>query len=132
MFNFISLQRQAKQLKEERNSIIIEEEESLKNYYSLIEQYKSLKEDVREIVFSPKYCLPFLQPGRLVCIECSKTDEDLPSFSIEDNVSWGVIINFQKTKRVSEGVRFLLFAFFRFFLYFISSLFSYVVNYSST
>ncbi|KMT07897.1 hypothetical protein BVRB_6g145930 [Beta vulgaris subsp. vulgaris] len=96
------LERQAKQLKEERNSIIIEKEESLKNYYSLIEQYKSLKEDVREIVFSPKYCLPFLQPGRLVCIECSKTDEDLPSFSIEDNVSWGVIINFQRTKRVSE------------------------------
>lgn len=96
------LERQAKQLKEERDSIIIEEEESLKNYYSLIEQYKSLKKDVRDIVFSPKYCLPFLQPGRLVCIECTRTDEDPSSFSIEDNVTWGVIINFQRIKSVTE------------------------------
>lgn len=96
------LERQAKQLKEERDSIIIDEEKSLKNYYSLIEQYKSIKKDVRDIVFSPKYCLPFLQPGRLVCIECTRTDEDLPSFSIEDIVTWGVIINFRRIKSVSE------------------------------
>ncbi|XP_021740616.1 DExH-box ATP-dependent RNA helicase DExH9-like [Chenopodium quinoa] len=96
------LERQAKQLKEERDSIIIDGEESLKNYYSLIEQYKSIKKDVRDIVFSPKYCLPFLQPGRLVCIECTRTDEDLPSFSIEDIVTWGVIINFRRIKSVSE------------------------------
>ncbi|KAJ8422625.1 hypothetical protein Cgig2_031561 [Carnegiea gigantea] len=92
------LERQAKQLEEERDSIIIEEEDSLKNYYSLIEQYKSLKKDVRDIVFRPKYCLPFLQPGRLVSIECTRSDEDIPSFTIEDDVTWGVIINFQRVK----------------------------------
>lgn len=92
------LERQAKQLEEERDSIIIEEEDSLKNYYSLIEQYKSLKKDVRDIVFRPKYCLPFLQPGRLVSIECTRSGEDIPSFTIEDGVTWGVIINFQRVK----------------------------------
>lgn len=92
------LERQAKQLEEERDSIIIEEEDSLKNYYSLIEQYKSLKKDVRDIVFRPKYCLPFLQPGRLVSIECTRSGEDIPSFTIEDDVTWGVIINFQRVK----------------------------------
>lgn len=92
------LERQAKQLEEERDSIIIEEEDSLKNYYSLIEQYKSLKKDVCDIVFRPKYCLPFLQPGRLVSIECTRSGEDIPSFTIEDDVTWGVIINFQRVK----------------------------------
>lgn len=96
------LERQAKQLEGERDSIIIEQEDSLKNYYSLIEQYKSLKKDVRDIVLSPKFCLPFLQPGRLVCIECTRVDDDLPSFSIEDSVTWGIIINFQRVKSVSE------------------------------
>ncbi|KAL2926648.1 DExH-box ATP-dependent RNA helicase DExH9 [Bienertia sinuspersici] len=97
------LERQVKQLQEEKDSIIIEEEESLKNYYSLIEQYKSLKKDVRDIVFSPKYCLPFLQPGRLVCIECTRSDEDPPSFSTDDDdVTWGIIINFRRIKNASE------------------------------
>ncbi|KAK9750052.1 hypothetical protein RND81_02G169900 [Saponaria officinalis] len=95
------LERQAKQLEEEKNSIILEEEDNLKNYYSLIEQYKSLKKDVRDIVFTAKYCLPFLQPGRLVCIELS-TAEDMPSFSLEDHVTWGVIINFQRVKSATQ------------------------------
>ncbi|KAK4339852.1 hypothetical protein RND71_041314 [Anisodus tanguticus] len=96
------LEKQAKILEEERNSIVIEEEDSLERYYNLLEQYKSLKRDVRDIVFSPKYCLPFLQPGRLVCIECTKVDVDVPTFSIEDDVTWGVIVNFERVKGLSE------------------------------
>lgn len=97
------MQKQAKILEEERDSMIIEEEESLKNYYNLIKQYKSLKKDARDIMFSPKYCLPFLQPGRFVCIECSKSDEQSASFSTEDEVTWGVIIDFEKIKSANEG-----------------------------
>ncbi|XP_059449280.1 DExH-box ATP-dependent RNA helicase DExH9 [Corylus avellana] len=97
-----SFEKQIKDLEEERGSIIIEEEDSLKNYYDLLQQYKSLKKDVRDIVFSPKYCLPFLQAGRLVCIQCTRTEEVSPSFSIEDQVTWGVIVNFQRVKSVSE------------------------------
>ncbi|KAH9696654.1 DExH-box ATP-dependent RNA helicase DExH9 [Citrus sinensis] len=54
--SFYQFQKQAKVLEEERDSM----------------QYKSLKKDVRDIVFSPKYCLPFLQPGRfnLCAIVC--------------------------------------------------------------
>ncbi|CAN4108204.1 unnamed protein product [Withania somnifera] len=96
------LEKQAKILEEERNSIVIEEEDSLERYYNLLEQYKSLKRDVRDIVFSPKYCLPFLQPGRLVCIECTKDDVDVPTFSIKEEVTWGVIINFERVKGLSE------------------------------
>lgn len=93
----------------ERDSIVIEEEESLEKYYSLIEQYKSLKKDVRDIVVSPRYCLPFLQPGRLVSINCTRSVgvDDLQnssdSFSIVDPVTWGVIINFERVKGQPEG-----------------------------
>ncbi|KAL7205686.1 hypothetical protein ACSBR2_018585 [Camellia fascicularis] len=96
------LEKQAKDLEKERDSIVIEEEDSLENYYSLLEQYKSLKKDVRDIVFAPRYCLPFLQPGRLVSIQCTKSDETSSSFSIEDQVTWGVIINFERVKGRSE------------------------------
>lgn len=92
-----------KNLQEERDSIHIEEEDSLENYYSLLEQYKSLKKDVRDIIFSPRYCLPFLQPGRLVCVRCTSNDESTPTFTIEDHVTWGVIVNFQRVKSLSEG-----------------------------
>lgn len=84
--------------------MVIEEEDSLKSYYNLLEQYKSLKKDIRDIVFSPKYCLPFLQPGRFISIECTSIDEKLPSFSTEEQVTWGVVIEFERVKAVNEGV----------------------------
>ncbi|KAJ4959313.1 hypothetical protein NE237_026424 [Protea cynaroides] len=96
------LEKQAKDLEVERDSIVIEEEESLKDYHNLLQQYKSLKKDVRDIVYSPRYCLPFLQPGRLVRIQCSSSDGNTPSFSPEEQVTWGVIINFERLKGFSE------------------------------
>ncbi|KAJ4966181.1 hypothetical protein NE237_018030 [Protea cynaroides] len=96
------LEKQAKELEVERDSIVIEEEESLKDYHNLLQQYKSLKKDVRDIVYSPRYCLPFLQPGRLVRIQCSSSDGNTPSFSPEEQVTWGVIINFERLKGLFE------------------------------
>lgn len=81
---------------------MIEEEDKLKDYYDVLQQYKSLKDDARSIVITPKYCLRFLQPGRLVCIQCTE-DETAPILSIEDQVSWGVIVNFERVKNLSEG-----------------------------
>lgn len=95
------LEKQAKALEEERDSIVIEEEDSLKDYYTLLHRYKSLKKDAHDIVFSPRYCLPFLQPGRLVRIQCTSDDKS-PFFSTEDQTTWGVIINFERVKGLSE------------------------------
>ncbi|CAN6198182.1 unnamed protein product [Urochloa humidicola] len=97
------LEKQIKELEADRNSIVIEEEESLKDYYDLLQQYKSLNKDVRDIVLSPKHVLPFLQPGRLVRLQCS-TDE-AATFSIDENVTWGIIINFEKVKSHGEERR---------------------------
>ncbi|GLU18714.1 hypothetical protein SLE2022_349980 [Rubroshorea leprosula] len=75
----------------------IEEEDSLKNHYNLIQQYKSLKKEVRDIVTSPKYCIPSMKYGRVLCIQC--TDEGKsPSFSIEDPITWGILVDFHRVK----------------------------------
>ncbi|MBA0839624.1 hypothetical protein Goarm_005330 [Gossypium armourianum] len=95
------LEKQVKALEEERDSMIIEEEDSLRNYYSLIQQYKSLKNDIRDIVFSPKYCLPYMKSGRPICIQYID-DETSPSFSVEDHVTWGVLMDFHRVKSVIE------------------------------
>lgn len=92
------MQKQVKNLEEERDSIIIEEEDSLENYYNLIQQYRCLKKDVRDIIISPRYCLPFLQPGRLVCIQCTKPEENSPPLLMNDQTTWAVIINFERVK----------------------------------
>ncbi|VFQ89627.1 unnamed protein product [Cuscuta campestris] len=96
------LEKQVRLLAEERDSIVLEEEDSLEDYYSLLQQYKSLKRDVHDIVLSPKYCLPFLQPGRIASLYYTNTSEDIPSFSINENVTWGVILNFERVKCHSE------------------------------
>jgi ATP-dependent RNA helicase DOB1 len=104
LLNF--MQRKIKELESERNSMVIEEEESLKDYYDLLQQYKSLKKDVHDIILSPKYVLPFLQPGRLVRIQYSTNESS--TFSIDENVTWGVIINFEKVKSHGEGTHSIL------------------------
>eukprot|EP00252_Welwitschia_mirabilis_P012037 TRINITY_DN2676_c0_g1_i1.p1 TRINITY_DN2676_c0_g1~~TRINITY_DN2676_c0_g1_i1.p1 ORF type:complete len:884 (-),score=205.74 TRINITY_DN2676_c0_g1_i1:262-2913(-) len=91
-----SLQKRIKNLEEERDSILIDEEDKLKDYCSLVEQYQSYKRDIRKIVFSPKYCLPFLQPGRLVRILCPKKENGKQPFSEEEQLAWGVVVNFER------------------------------------
>ncbi|MCH98634.1 superkiller viralicidic activity 2-like 2-like, partial [Trifolium medium] len=93
--------KQIKVFEEERESIVIEED-SLKDYYNLLEQLRSLNKEIRDIVLSPRHCLPFLQPGRLVSIQCTSNDEDISPIFIEDQLTWGLIINFERIKGVSE------------------------------
>lgn len=96
------LEKEAEALEAERDSIIIEEETSVKEYYKTLEQYKLYKKIVRDVVCSPKYCLPFLQPGRLLSIECTGNEDNSSAFSIEEEVTWGVILKFDRVQSVSD------------------------------
>ncbi|KAL8144371.1 hypothetical protein V2J09_017403 [Rumex salicifolius] len=96
------LEKEAEGLEAERDAIIIEEESSVKEYYKTLEQYKLYNKIVRDVVCSPKYCLPFLQPGRLVCIQCTGNDENSSAFAIEDEVTWGVILKFERVQSFSN------------------------------
>lgn len=100
------IQKQIKTFEEERESIVIDEEDSLKDYYNLLEQHRSLNKEVHDIVISPRHCLPYLQPGRLVSLQCTSSEEDLVPIFIEDQLTWGLIINFERIKGVSEGENF--------------------------
>jgi ATP-dependent RNA helicase DOB1 len=83
--------------------MVIEDAEKSKDYYDLLQQHMSLKKDAHDIVLSPKHFLPFLQPERLIHIEFS-TDESA-NFSVDENVTWGIIINFEKVKSHGEGTQ---------------------------
>ncbi|KAJ2994608.1 ATP-dependent RNA helicase mtr4 [Globomyces sp. JEL0801] len=76
----------------------IEQEESVGDYYQICSQLDAFKQDARDVMNAPAYCLPFLQPGRLVKInEPKKVDREEMKFG------WGIIINFQKTFKKSKG-----------------------------
>ncbi|CAN6448867.1 unnamed protein product [Victoria cruziana] len=96
------LGKQAKDLEEERDSIVIDDEEEVKDYYSLLQQHRSLRNEIHDIILRPKYCLPFLRPGRLLRINCSRNDEKDPCLSIDGNTTWAVLINFERVKSSLE------------------------------
>ena len=56
-----------KDLEIERESTVIEDEDQVRNYQSLLQQLHSLRAEIRSIAFAPRYCLPYLQPGNLSC-----------------------------------------------------------------
>lgn len=51
---------------EQYNKIVIPNEESVVIYYKIRQQLAKLGKEIEEYIHKPKYCLPFLQPGRLV------------------------------------------------------------------
>ncbi len=55
-----------KMLEEEYNAIRIPNEESVVTYYKIRQQLAKLGKEIEEFIHKPRYCLPFLQPGRLV------------------------------------------------------------------
>ncbi|XP_067290002.1 exosome RNA helicase MTR4 [Pseudorasbora parva] len=81
-----------KKLEEEYNAIRIPNEESVVTYYKIRQQLAKLGKEIEEFIHKPRYCLPFLQPGRLVRVK--KDDLDF---------GWGVIVNFQKKANVKAG-----------------------------
>lgn len=53
-------------LEAQYNKIVIPNEENVVIYYRIRQQLAKLGKDIEEYIHKPKYCLPFLQPGRLV------------------------------------------------------------------
>lgn len=53
-------------LEEQYNKIVIPNEENVVIYYKIRQQLAKLGKEIEEYIHKPKYCLPFLQPGRLV------------------------------------------------------------------
>ncbi|KAK2521145.1 Skiv2l2 [Columba guinea] len=71
------------------NKIAIPNEENVVIYYKIRQQLAKLGKEIEEYVHKPKYCLPFLQPGRLVKVK-----------NEGDDFGWGVVVNFSKKSNV--------------------------------
>ncbi|KAJ6669920.1 hypothetical protein lerEdw1_000469 [Lerista edwardsae] len=76
-------------LEQQYNEIDIPNEENVVIYYKIRQQLAKLGKEIEEYIHKPKYCLPFLQPGRLVKVK--NEDEDF---------GWGVVVNFSKKSNV--------------------------------
>lgn len=81
-----------KKLEDQYNEIEIPNEESVVTYYKIRQQLAKLGKEIEEYIHKPKYCLPFLQPGRLVKVK----NED-------DDFGWGVVVNFSKKSTVKAN-----------------------------
>nr|XP_019937605.1 PREDICTED: superkiller viralicidic activity 2-like 2 [Paralichthys olivaceus] len=78
-----------KKLEEQYHGIDIPNEESVVTYFKIRQQLAKLGKEIQEFIHKPKYCLPFLQPGRLVKVKNEDAD-----------FGWGVIVNFCKKSNV--------------------------------
>ncbi|KAM4809152.1 exosome RNA helicase MTR4 [Rhinophrynus dorsalis] len=81
-----------KTLEEQYNSIQIPNEESVVTYYKIRQQLAKLGKEIEDYIHKPKYCLPYLQPGRLVKVK-----------SEDDDFGWGVVVNFSKKSNVKPN-----------------------------
>lgn len=69
----------------ERDVMEVEKESVIAEYYDLKEKIAVYEQDMKDVMNHPNYCLPFMQPGRLVRIRNDKTLFD-----------WGVVITYNK------------------------------------
>ncbi|KAI8625459.1 rRNA-processing arch domain-containing protein [Xylariaceae sp. FL1651] len=88
------LEHDLMRLQRERDEMVIPDEATVKDYYSLRQQISTYTKDMLHVIQHPKHCVEFLQPGRLVQIANPKTGKDF---------GWGVVLNFTKRKDPKFG-----------------------------
>ncbi|KAF9647643.1 antiviral helicase [Thelephora ganbajun] len=79
------LEKELQEEEEKKQAIVIPDEEVVADYWEYRKQLDEMSADFRDVITHPNYCLPFLQPGRLLKVKWQKLD-----------FGWGVIINYQK------------------------------------
>lgn len=101
-----------KKYEEQYHTIEIPNQESVVTYFKIRQQLAKLGKEIQEFIHRPKYCLPFLQPGRLVKVEplslapssprrYSRSHVFSPQVKNEDaDFGWGVVVNFNKKTNV--------------------------------
>ncbi|KUI63274.1 ATP-dependent RNA helicase mtr4 [Cytospora mali] len=87
------LEKDLMTLQQERDNMVIADENTVKEYYNLRNQIEDYTKDMVSVIQHPNYCTEFLQPGRLVQIK-TPSGEDF---------DWGVIINFIPRRSPKAG-----------------------------
>lgn len=85
------LKQKLEELEKEYESIKVENDEPMEEYFRIQMQLKKLKAEIHKTIIDPINILPFIQPGRLVHIVDGETDW-----------GWGIIIHYQKRMDSSQ------------------------------
>lgn len=88
-----ALEKDLMSLQHERDSTIIPDENTVKEYYKLRQLIEEYRKDMVLVMQHPSYCLPFLQPGRLVHIK-TPSGEDY---------GWGAVLSFTQRRPAKRG-----------------------------
>lgn len=111
-----------KKYEEQYHAIEIPNEESVITYFKIRQQLAKLGKEIQEFTQKPKYCLPFLQPGRLVKVRASLSMMEVVLFFLkthhitalfflaqvkneDSDFGWGVVVNFCKKSNVKVSGR---------------------------
>ncbi|KAL7624275.1 ATP-dependent RNA helicase mtr4 [Parahypoxylon ruwenzoriense] len=89
-----SLEHELMKLQKARDEMVIPDEATIKDYYSVRQQISQYTKDMLAVIQHPDHCIEYLQPGRLVQIAHPKTGKDF---------GWGVIANFTRRKEPKFG-----------------------------
>ncbi|OLN87182.1 ATP-dependent RNA helicase mtr4 [Colletotrichum chlorophyti] len=95
-----ALERDLMALQQERDSLSIADEATVKDYYNLRNQLEQYTSDMRSVIQHPEHCTDFMQPGRLVRIhDPKKTNNTLGGA----DYGWGVVADIMKRKNTKQG-----------------------------
>ena len=87
------LEEDLKKLEEERDSMEIADEATIKDYYNLRQQLNTYTKDMRDVINHPNYCLPFMQPGRVVRVKYKDYE-----------FGWGAVVTFTQRRALKGQV----------------------------
>ncbi len=79
------LERELHELEAERQTMEIEDESIIRDYFDLRKQLNIYTQDMRDVMQHPSYSLPYIQSGRLVDVQYG-----------EFSFGWAAICNFEK------------------------------------
>ncbi|KAF7551990.1 hypothetical protein G7Z17_g4630 [Cylindrodendrum hubeiense] len=97
--NVPSLEKDLMSLQQQRDSMTIPDESTVKDYYQIRQQLNTYTKDMRAVIQHPNYCLSFLQPGRLVQIFNPKESAETVGGGVD--FGWGVIVD-HKARRAPK------------------------------
>ncbi|KAE8353908.1 rRNA-processing arch domain-containing protein [Aspergillus coremiiformis] len=82
-----ALEEELAELEEKRANMTISDEATIREYYDLRKQIRQFTDDTQVVISHPNYCLPFIQPGRLIRIKHKDVD-----------FGWGAVVNHKQRK----------------------------------
>ncbi|KAJ1557920.1 ATP-dependent RNA helicase mtr4, partial [Nowakowskiella sp. JEL0078] len=85
-----------------REEFEIPNESNLQDYHELRTQLDLFQQDARDVINHPTYCIPFLQPGRMIriCVPPALVPDGQTRESV--NFGWGIVVSFQLVQTRSD------------------------------